>query len=377
MKIQPAQKCMACLCVGLLAIQPAIADDNVNNPNSSPRLEQHVKTLNELTERRRINTFHNNPQPLNYGLPQAFVNTTRGNLSFERRDDVVLGAYPIKMARIYDSSRTDTADFGRGWYLTLSETISKQSDGSLLYRDNNAGEQKLALGASSNFQVSLVSDNQMQITQRSGQVKTFEKTGEYYRLATIKDALGNGLELVYQNGQLQKVVGQNGRFVVITRDDNGYITKITDDNDRTVQYRYKKDLLTTMTDLGGQQWQYKYSGKDLLKRVSDPEGHKAAAFKYGPQGRVVESNIRGNKQNYQYQDGYTVVSDAKNNSTTFSYNSSGVTYSVTNAAGYTSTVELNKNQQVTQLLVNNQTEAKFTYDYTENKSNGRANTQTR
>jgi hypothetical protein len=130
-----------------------------------------VKTLNELTERRRVLTLFKNPQPLNYGLPLGFVNTTRGNLSFECKDVVVIGKYPITMARVYDSSRTDTANFGQGWYLTLNETITEQTNGSLLYRDNNAAVQALVIGNNASLQVIAPSDKQMKITDRAGQVK--------------------------------------------------------------------------------------------------------------------------------------------------------------------------------------------------------------
>ena len=45
-----------------------------------------ITMLNELTERRQINTFFTNEQSLMYGLQTSFVNVGKGNLTFVRRD---------------------------------------------------------------------------------------------------------------------------------------------------------------------------------------------------------------------------------------------------------------------------------------------------
>jgi YD repeat-containing protein len=214
---------------------------------SLKKLAIHVQTLNELTERRRVNTFfkHQNTD-LTKGLQKAFVNTSIGNLNFERRDMVVIDKSPIRFTRVYDSSRTDEADFGKGWYLASS--------------DNN--------------------------------------------------------KLIDQNNQLQKLTTPNGHFVNIERNNKGFISLITDNN-RSVSYKYKKDQLTTVTDMGGKNWQYNYSGKGLLTKVTDPQGYKAAIFKYNNQGKVTYSNIRGVKHDYAYKDGYIVVTNQT--ATKFSY----------------------------------------------------------
>lgn len=49
-------------------------------------IQHNVELLNELTERRGINTFFTNQQLLSYGLQKGYVNTSKGNVTFIRRD---------------------------------------------------------------------------------------------------------------------------------------------------------------------------------------------------------------------------------------------------------------------------------------------------
>lgn len=108
-------------------------------------LRDHVEFLNELSDRRRLNTFFPNEQSVFYGVPIRYVNSSRGNLTFVRRDMVTVGRIPIVLARVYDSSLQSGSDFGPGWRLSLAETIARSSDGTLSYVDDSASELTLIL----------------------------------------------------------------------------------------------------------------------------------------------------------------------------------------------------------------------------------------
>ena len=139
------------LCALALMSQPATADPNSINDKvvepsiesavtqpPSPLLLSHANFLNEISTRRQVNTFFPNEQSVFYGTPVNFVNTSRGTLTFTRRDMVLVGRNPIVMARVYDSSLTGGDDFGQGWQLSYAQTIAVQADGSLQYRDGSA-----------------------------------------------------------------------------------------------------------------------------------------------------------------------------------------------------------------------------------------------
>ena len=51
-----------------------------------------------------------NKQSMRAGVQESFVNTSRGNLTFLRRDLVRIAAMPIVIGRVYDSARPDDGD---------------------------------------------------------------------------------------------------------------------------------------------------------------------------------------------------------------------------------------------------------------------------
>src|SRR5947209_14677588 len=95
-----------------------------SSPDLDPKLAQYVKLASELTSRARANVYFTNPQDIFRGVQFNFVNVGLGNLTFLRRDLVASGRIPIVFARVYDSSASGSADFGPGWRLSATETIS-------------------------------------------------------------------------------------------------------------------------------------------------------------------------------------------------------------------------------------------------------------
>lgn len=56
-----------------------------------PEFEAQIGMLNELSERRRVNTFFVNEQSISNGVQKGFVNVGTGNLTFIRHDLVTVG----------------------------------------------------------------------------------------------------------------------------------------------------------------------------------------------------------------------------------------------------------------------------------------------
>jgi hypothetical protein len=90
----------------------------------SHSLEQYVERASEFSSRARANVYFLNPQSIFVGVQFNFVNTGSGSLTFLRRDMVASGRIPLIAARVYDSSSKGTVDFGSGWRLSATETIS-------------------------------------------------------------------------------------------------------------------------------------------------------------------------------------------------------------------------------------------------------------
>ncbi len=351
-------------------------------PRINAQLNDHVKVLNELSERRQTRTLFNNEQSVFYGLRKHFVNVGKGNLSFIRRDLVTVGRIPLTIARVYDSSLIDATtafdmagDFGAnvGWRLSLAETVSVSADGILLYRNGSATLNEFRPTATGykihpaqNGDIKAVDFNSqglLQVTYLNGWTKVFQKLAGIYRLTIIKDNNTNQINLLYTDHLLVSVIGDNNRRVDIYRDDIGRITRVTDDQNRTVSYSYNQQgQLAVVFDLAGHPWRYKYHDNQRLHKVVDPLNQLAAKFRYNKQGKAKVIKIRDKKFTYQYAGNKTIVRDGNGNISTFIQNDIGITTAVTNAEGFTSSIVLNDRNQITRLWHNEQLQAQITYD---------------
>ncbi|MFT4928014.1 MAG: YD repeat-containing protein [Phenylobacterium sp.] len=371
---------LACQQCYQLNHQTVHAQNHQNQPKTviSEPMTHQVQTLNELSQRRRVNTFFANQQSVSQGLRQGFVNVGSGNVTFVRRDLVTSGRIPLVMARVYDSAFDASrdmdkfGDFGPGWQLSLAQTITINNEGILVYTNDNvvsyrfmptATGYKVDPAQNSDIRaVEWTGQGLLQISYFNGLAKRFEKLGDRYRLVSITDNNGNQLQLSYTNNQLAIIAGANHRKVVIKRDDMGRITRITDDINRVVSYHYnKKGLLERVDDLGSNQWLYRYHNNQLLHKVIDPQGQQAAKFTFNQQHKAKTVKIRGQQYRYQYQDNITKAKDDNGGTSTFVQNDAGMTTSVTNAAGFHSSVVVNGQNQITELWHNGQQQAQFSY----------------
>lgn len=82
---------------------PDVEEDPSGIPAEELALREQVGNLNEFSARRRLNSLFRNEQSVFYGVQLRYVNSSRGNLTFARRDLVVVGRIPIVFARVYDS----------------------------------------------------------------------------------------------------------------------------------------------------------------------------------------------------------------------------------------------------------------------------------
>lgn len=119
----------ACLCIpsqfAVAQSSEATEDEDQATPWSAEASV--LGFLSEVSERRRVTTMFPNRQSMRAGVQDSFVNTSRGNLTFLRRDLVRAGAMPIVIGHVYDSARADDGDFGPGWKLAVSEEVAVEA----------------------------------------------------------------------------------------------------------------------------------------------------------------------------------------------------------------------------------------------------------
>lgn len=88
--------------------------DAYPQPETSDALDYYAYLLEELDQRRRLQFLLPNPQSIFDGLAIGYVQTSAGNLTFERRDLVVLGVETVVASRVYDSRFDSDMGFGSG-----------------------------------------------------------------------------------------------------------------------------------------------------------------------------------------------------------------------------------------------------------------------
>jgi YD repeat-containing protein len=370
--------CIAGLLLGLLSLQ-INAESAAQNTELKPNqlLFEHAHALNELSSRRRVNTFFLNEQSVFGGLQQGYVNVGRGNITFERRDLVIVGRMPIVVSRVYDSSLRDSADFSVGWHLSLAQTIKQTVGGTLLYLDETATMSEFVpstlgykINPAQNSDIKSVDfDNlgQLQISYLDGRVKHFQQLGDKFRLVRVTDNNKNNITLSYHQNRLNTIFGANNHQVSFKRNEQGKIVAAIDNNGRLVSYHYnKKSQLSSTNDLGDN---YHYHGNNLLHKVTDPTGQVAAKFRFGKNNKVTKAKVRSIKHRFKYIGNVTEVKDSNGNTATFVQNNTGITTQVTNAEGFTSRIVLNDRNQITQLWHDNEQQASIAYD-----ENGRPST---
>jgi len=316
----------------------------------SEQIQSYAKMLNEYSERRRLNTFFVNEQSPFLGVQSAYINTSAGNLTFLRRDLVRLSRLPVVMGRVYDSRIEENADFGPGWKIAPMEYL-KRIDDKLQYTDASGSIYMLVQGESgfelqtpfySDFLQVEMLDLGAVITNRSLWSRYFESTADGFRLSRVTDNHGNTIQYHYQDDWLSAISTEHGR-ITFQRDPDGRVTKISDDIERQVVYRYD-DLrrLTEVVDLGGQSWVYRYDHNNRLVGIEDPNQHETLTVAFDPEGRVAHSIIRSQRFHYQYKGNKTTARDSDGAVSTFEYNPLGLTYRITSPAGLVTAVEFDE-----------------------------------
>lgn len=334
-------------------------------------IRSHATFLNEISDRRRVNSIFPNEQSPLYGLPVRYVNSSRGNLTFIRRDMVSIGHLPVVVARVYDSSLRAGSDFGAGWRLAAAETITRQSDGEIVYTDDSGSVIELMRAGSAYVLrdptptdiTSIRGDGRgVSIGLRSGWSKEFSRLRDSFVLTAVRDAHGNTLSFIYQGAQLSRIQGQNGRFVQIERNRFGRVVRIVDDQGRQVAYAYDgQGRLAAVTDFGGNAWQYGYDRGGLLQRIIDPRNAEIMLVDYDSRDRAKSVRILGAQYRYAYAGRETVIEDEAKRVTRIAHDRSGIATLLTNANGLVSRIALDRLNRVTALLHNGSPRATVRY----------------
>jgi len=169
---------------------------------------------------------------------------------------------------------------------------------------------------------------------------------EYGSLVAMFDRNGNTLTLTRAAGgglagNLTKITTPNGRYLTFTYDTSNRITQVADILDRTITYTY---------DASGRLWkvtnpltgvaEYTYDASHRLLTMKEPNGNTHVTNTYDANGRVA-TQTQADSTTYQFAytlDGsgnvtQTDVTDPRGYIKRFTFNSAGLTTTITDAVG--------------------------------------------
>ncbi len=270
-----------------------------------------------------------------------------GNLFLAWQDIAVPArGFPLEISRAYNSRSNARGIFGFGWSSSLETSIEphgnsairvKEWDGSTTVYQRAAEESgrrkdiRFRPVIASVRSVIRHEDGSYTRTIENGKKERFASTG---RLLKKEDIHGNAIMLIYDNrsGRVLSLADSAGRSIKLSYTPDGRVKSIADPLKKTMSYAYgPRGDLTTVKGFAGETVRFSYDADHNLTTMTQPDGTVIRSDYDRGRDLVISQHGPGRKKSfYEY---YlpsrheplqrTVVTDAANNRTTYSYFTSG------------------------------------------------------
>ena len=303
------------------------------------------------------------------GFPQVFVNAANLTL-YVRVTDLAFGAPTpsLTLEQSFNMDDTHGGVLGIGWSFSLGDSLTPDSDGSLVLRRGSGRTDRFvtAAGSSGFFPVTSTTDSLSlaadgTYTLRSGSSATTRVFSADGKLLSIADGAAVRESLDYDSSGHLSAAHYRGKLIGFATDSNGRITSIKDAAGRSVTFTYNADgRLVQQTNAEGLStaWQYDAAGnltsiawadsKTAIAYTGD-SGLRGVASVTTPDGAVRQYDIPHSPEEIRVTDGngdatwYTstalgllqTVVDSAGNTITYAYDSVGNRIRAINGAGET------------------------------------------
>jgi YD repeat-containing protein len=310
--------------------------------------------------------------------PQLFVNTADLTL-FIRVTDLVFGgsAPAFSFERSYNLGDTRAGPFGAGWSFTLGDSLTTDTDDSLVLRRASGRIDRFAPAAppassGTFFAVTSTTDTLAQNSDgtytlsspASTTTRVFSFDG---RLLKIQDSGVARVSLNYDSSNRLTGASYRGRSLNFTYDATGHITSVSDSAGRSIGYSYTADgHLAQQTNADGQTVAYQYDGSGNLVSIGYAGGTVAIAYLSDPPFTSVATVTTPDGAVRQYgvpNDPTQIqVTDGNGNATLYVSNPAGLLLSATDPAGNTVSYTYDTSGRRIRTVDPNGDTASFTYD---------------
>jgi YD repeat-containing protein len=301
------------------------------------------------------------------GVPQVFVNAANLTL-FVRFTDLAFGAPTATLTLEHSFNMDDTRGgmLGIGWSFSLGDTLTTDSDGTLVLRRGSGRTDRFAAAAGSAalFPVTSTTDSLSRAadgtyTLRAAASNTARVFSSDGKLLSIQDGAAVRVSLDYDSAGHLTAAHHRGKTIAFSTDAAGRIVLIKDAAGRMVSFAYTGDgRLLGQTNVDGLIVLYGYDGAGNLTSVEWNGGKTAFAYTGDadfpavasvatPDGAIRRYDIPRTPEEIRVTDGngdatwYTssalgllqTVADSAGNITTYSYDAAGNRVLALNAAG--------------------------------------------
>ncbi|HLN63107.1 MAG TPA: DUF6531 domain-containing protein, partial [Symbiobacteriaceae bacterium] len=280
------------------------------------------------------------------GSHGATVNLSSGNLALTAVDSAIsLPSMGQTVARAYNSLAPQTGTIlGTGWRLNAEWTVDEGTDWAVL-TEGDGTEHRFRWDGSSYLPEEWYYGRLQRtisgwlLTYPDFQTYSFAADG---RLQSIADRNGVALSLTYADGLLRQMVSpRSGRTVQFTYDAlaaPAKLTRITDSAGRVTAYQYDgQGRLASVTNNAGEVTTYRYDGSGRLTAVQD-NAKRWTYVAYGANGGVSDIlDPLGNGLTLRYPAARTIVTDAVGSQTNYALNEHGWLTALTDAMQNTTT----------------------------------------
>jgi RHS repeat-associated protein len=248
------------------------------------------------------------------------VNTATGSFTHEVSDLALPGiGVGFAFTRYYNSIDQLSGPFGVGWTHSYNASLILRPGGDVIAR--GATGQQLEFVKNQDGSFTAAKGGRATLTTITGGYELLTNEQVHYRfdttgkLSSLKDRNDKGLTFTYDgSGRLSTITDASSRQFTLSYDGaTGLLTQVSAPGPRSVSYGYTSGRLTSVTDAAGKVWTYTYDQYGFLEKEIDPLSHTIFRNVYGSDGRVSE----------QY--------DALNNKTTFAWDATTETQTITDA----------------------------------------------
>jgi RHS repeat-associated protein len=238
---------------------------------------------------------------------------------------------PLSLSRTYNSlSAASDSPFGHGWSWNYGLSVNYDpSTNTATVNQEDGAEDTFTDDGSGNFTppsyvfAKLVhnGDGTWTFTRRATQIFDFNSAGQ---LIDEKDLNGYATSISYPDSSHIVVTDPANRTLTFALDGAGHITSVTDPINRTESFTYDgSGNLNDAVDVGGGHWQFTYDSNHLLLTMRSPRFYGDTNTSPSP----IVTNV------YDSHGRVTSQTDQLGRTTTFSYDDSLTTTTVTDPKG--------------------------------------------